>query len=58
MSDAEKYYYSIAKHFGLTLNWNQLNPMIQMQIIESVNMLIDAMNNAVNQQQSQEQTDE
>ena len=45
MSDVEKYYEAIRIKYGSTRKWNELHPQEQMLVLQSVNMLLQVLNN-------------
>ena len=47
------YWKAIAAKTGLNPDWNQLHPMIQMQIVESINILLNVIGQLQQQQGKQ-----
>jgi hypothetical protein len=45
MSDTEKYYESMRKHFPQSRPWGQLNPHEQMMVVQAINMTIQVLSN-------------
>jgi len=43
MSDIEKYYEAMRKHFPQSRPWNNLQPQEQMMIVQSFNMTIQVL---------------
>jgi len=40
MSDVERFYEAIRKHFPNSKPWQELNPMAQMQLVQGINMIL------------------
>jgi hypothetical protein len=40
MSDVEHFYYNIQAKLGGNIPWNSLDPMMQMQITQAINLLL------------------
>ena len=45
MSDVEKYWEAVRIKFGSTRKWSELHPQEQMLVLQSVNMLLQVLNN-------------
>ena len=43
MSEIEQFWKAIAAKSGVTIQWSQLHPQMQMQVIESVNLLMHVL---------------
>lgn len=43
-SEVEIYWEQVAKHFGIEVEFKELHPMLQMQVIESINLLLGVLN--------------
>jgi hypothetical protein len=43
MSDVEKFYYSISKHFPGALPWNKLDHISQAQFVQAINMILQVL---------------
>jgi hypothetical protein len=43
MSDVERFYEAARVKFPNARPWNQLNPMEQVQIVQSINMILSVM---------------
>lgn len=43
MSDVEKYWAAISAKWGINITWHQLNPMQQMQVMQSINLLLGVL---------------
>jgi hypothetical protein len=44
MSDVEKFYYAVTKHFGSRRQWGELDPMEQMQFVQAINIILQTVN--------------
>ena len=44
MSDVEKYYAAMRKHFPNSRPWEQLHPQEQMMIVQALNMTLQVLN--------------
>lgn len=52
MSEIEQYWQKIAAKAGVNITWHQLHPQMQMQVIESVNLLMHVLGQCQNHQQN------
>ncbi len=43
MSEVELYWKEVAKHFEIEVPFKELHPMLQMQVLQSINALLDVM---------------
>lgn len=45
MSEVEKFYEAIRSKYGSSRKWNELHPQEQMLVLQSINMLLQVLNN-------------
>ena len=45
MSDVERFYEAVRKHFPNAKPWNKLNQFEQMQLIQGINLILGVMTN-------------
>ncbi len=43
MSDVERFYEAVRKHFPGAKAWNRLTPFEQMQLIQAINLILGVM---------------
>jgi hypothetical protein len=45
LSEVEQYWKAVSEKFGLNIDWNSLHPQEQHQVIMSINLLLQILDN-------------
>lgn len=43
MSEVEKFFEAVAAKFGVQKKWHELHPVQQMQLVQSINMILQVV---------------